>query len=1055
MNSQDNGADVKALQPKPRINLSELVNLLSESIQTKDTDSLEQKALSFDSDTNGVRLKFSTSKVLRRLFRHKDCLNKFDPSKGENSGFVENLKMPPLGQRYRLGCNITDKTDLNKAVKNLITAIEYEIDSVIPEGSSLSSLLLDNPAEQLKELASKVGTNFNNGINESSLKPLVFQSEDVKNKNEQETIIAKVFCATEVINADDYFEQMKTAVANHLAQERHCDDDEIEAACQALEAEQEKLDSQVNRFLKFLEDDALARIRLTISFEIMKAIADNAKKKDDHELLGKYIKRAISFVEMTRDVNFDVDLTAHYGHAADCNLFQQLNKATFYSCLPVWAEASTQLSEDRNKNQQHGYALKREISYRFRVNGNNPELNKSAFEGRLDQIKETLLPDENSKSPTQFISSRLAELIFLAIVIPDQNEESYSKNEFVNKIELLIEKIKAKGKIAISEVLEDLRRRSKNMDLISKKMIEVLREKGPKIISQVQKKSNQQYICVKESIIEWPRLEGAESGTRDLLKRSNQYSDEKVEWFKNIEICDRPETPGLLFSIKVNTEISEQNLITNGDSTTLKVKRFFPERILQVLWIPEESGEEVTLAKEWFLDSSINISYELRTLQHKTKNDPAEEEKNKHYHATSVAGFALLIYCFLWIVIKRLGISEQQESIEFTTLMLRLQKSGKNLEKTCGDSYVYAAAQAIEQMLAQDIPIRMQGIVLDNLKKNNKNLRFIKQGIFNALPASFPLVVNQENTSTAPTIGLISYTTRPGDGLTLMRKGERQSFLMLTQSYIARVCSEPISGYQIRAERMQSDILSSFDSLKKQRLIKEEIAHLKKSGCKHIILLSHLYGERHTNRLAEHNSLLTSTGFLETVYRDFPDITVYPMERDVFPALRIYNRGPNESAFEIIRSSDHNNFLRGSKHNNNSKSALIPVYTFATLFVVGKSDDRPQSGFCVYFLKSVEDLSTNNWTEKAYQNFIYPVKESSVHSCLISVLRGLHYIESERGVKVGQFLPVLDPFNWISPKTTEAFGEVKILDSRRKGDVILSYPALLTHIADVLHGKRK
>uniref|UniRef100_A0ACD5GY27 Uncharacterized protein n=1 Tax=Desertifilum tharense IPPAS B-1220 TaxID=1781255 RepID=A0ACD5GY27_9CYAN len=63
----------------------------------------------------------------------------------------------------------------------------------------------------------------------------------------------------------------------------------------------------------------------------------------------------------------------------------------------------------------------------------------------------------------------------------------------------------------------------------------------------------------------------------------------------------------------------------------------------------------------------------------------------------------------------------------------------------------------------------------------------------------------------------------------------------------------------------------------------------------------------------------------------------------------------------------------------------------------------------------------------------------------------MHFIEAERGERNGQLLPVLDPFSWISPTTVEAAGEVEVLSSRRKGRVLLSYPALLNHVSQVLH----
>jgi hypothetical protein len=48
------------------------------------------------------------------------------------------------------------------------------------------------------------------------------------------------------------------------------------------------------------------------------------------------------------------------------------------------------------------------------------------------------------------------------------------------------------------------------------------------------------------------------------------------------------------------------------------------------------------------------------------------------------------------------------------------------------------------------------------------------------------------------------------------------------------------------------------------------------------------------------------------------------------------------------------------------------------------------------------------------------------------------------------FLPVLDPFDWATPVHRAATGEVEIMRRRRKGEVLLSLPAVLSHITEVL-----
>jgi hypothetical protein len=339
----------------------------------------------------------------------------------------------------------------------------------------------------------------------------------------------------------------------------------------------------------------------------------------------------------------------------------------------------------------------------------------------------------------------------------------------------------------------------------------------------------------------------------------------------------------------------------------------------------------------------------------------------------------------------------------------------------------------------------MQGLVLQNLEKDNAT--YVKKGVFTALLSAFPIAISTPEKPAVSKLGLISYKSRPCDE---SPKNPQKNDIILSQSYIATAIENPLIGYELKAGRTQSDIVSTEEELREQRLIKEEVAYLEKQGCEHIILLGHSYRSRRINKTADYNTPLADKNFLQTLYQEFPNLTIYTLLRDVFPGTRMRPRQKNsEAAFEILRASDHTYF--SEQINEMGLRDIIPVYSFATLFAIETTaQQRPQSGFCVYFLISDSRLSNINWTEKSRQHLIDPEQNSSVHPCLLTVLRGLHFIEAERGVQNQQFIPVLDPFSWISPNTVEAAGEVKILHSRRQGKVLLSYPAILTRMAQVL-----
>ncbi|WP_223265353.1 hypothetical protein [Nostoc sp. 'Peltigera membranacea cyanobiont' 210A] len=448
-------------------------------------------------DKQNKRLRINTSAVLRRFFTQPDFQEAFNPAR--DGGFIQNLSMPAFGNRSRIGGCLSDgnATKLPGAIDKLIAAIDQALDTALPSDTSLLTLLLDDADKQLKQLATREGTKFQNLTNTANLVPIKFQAGDTK-PSKSDKVVAKVISARERVEGTDYFEQMCSAATKHLENQFDCDEDDIHSAIATLEAEKDREYSQIQRFLNFLDDEALSRVRLTITFRIMEAIADNARSKYqlEYKLLAEYVNRVLILVTSSKEHGYTVDLTAHFGSAVEFDLSDELSKVIFYSCLPVWPEWKTQIFEQKTKNQ-----VDREVSYRFRVNGQNPELGKPAFEARLDQIAEALLSnDQSSLQKPWSICRRLAELIFLDIVVPKDAEESLTSESLINKVVQLIETLKSGKQAAISQTLQELRERAKVMNSIATALMNVVRDKSQKVISQVQHRSSQQFICVKRGI---------------------------------------------------------------------------------------------------------------------------------------------------------------------------------------------------------------------------------------------------------------------------------------------------------------------------------------------------------------------------------------------------------------------------------------------------------------------------------------------------------------------------------------------------------------------------
>jgi hypothetical protein len=212
--------------------------------------------------------------------------------------------------------------------------------------------------------------------------------------------------------------------------------------------------------------------------------------------------------------------------------------------------------------------------------------------------------------------------------------------------------------------------------------------------------------------------------------------------------------------------------------------------------------------------------------------------------------------------------------------------------------------------------------------------------------------------------------------------------------------------------------------------------------------LSHHYGNRHIGRAAERHSPHGSLEFLDDAAKRFPDVFLYTLRRDVFPATRLRQRASHESAFEVISFKDHQAMYDDIA--SDVLRSLMPIYTFATLTVVGE-ETRPQSGFCTYFFDVEQRVSDMQLSETVRQNILGVGAGYDVRKSLVAVLRAIHFMESEKPSNKHNLLPILDPFDWATPKTTAAAGEVEIMSRRGGRCVLLSVPAVLAHVTKVLH----
>jgi hypothetical protein len=153
-------------------------------------------------------------------------------------------------------------------------------------------------------------------------------------------------------------------------------------------------------------------VRLAVGFGIMRAVAAAVRERSGKDKAAAafvaYVDRVEALVNLYGAADtaesLVCDLTAAYGIEADVLLADYLVQATFYACLPVWPQEFAVLFEARDQDRsRQGSSVVRDVTYRFRVNGRNPQDGKSAYLARVDRLRTVLgVPvDERTSGATK------------------------------------------------------------------------------------------------------------------------------------------------------------------------------------------------------------------------------------------------------------------------------------------------------------------------------------------------------------------------------------------------------------------------------------------------------------------------------------------------------------------------------------------------------------------------------------------------------------------------------------------------------------------------------
>jgi hypothetical protein len=1023
------GSGVSARSITPSLQLAKLAGLLAKSLEDPAASS---GALPLLSCVEG-RVAVNTRGVLGHLFANPEFASSF--TAGPNTGFVRDIELPPFGTDARVGGRMLagSQQETAKAINRMVDAIEKCIEQVVPADVQLG-LSQHTVDEAIGAIAANFGVSTPKQPGDAKVVPVAFANNDRK-VAAKDGDVARMFSAIETLDGGDGLERFITGVSNYL-QKQGSDDDDIAAIAQSLRTRAAQPGDTVNRFLQFLEDEALARVRLQVSIRLMAALADYSAKAG----FKAYVARVIECFEQfagPRGSSLLLDVSAGYGQKSNVNLSDSLRRAGFYICLPVWPEWAVQMFEARPDPTASSGATVREVSYRFRVNGNNPEFGQPAFDVRLKRHEARLTDVERGD---QSVSRQIADLVFLWLVVPDSIDHT-TDIDVVGQAKGVAEKLKANPAAVLKMVIGDLRARSDVMKKLATELVDLITDKAHRVLSAAESTADRFRVSISRAIVDLEAF-ASYSDKSELLRRSSTTQD-NIEWLKHLTVGEDVLPPNSLVSFVVRTDLQERSLVSVGAPRAIAVEHDLSGKVLPVRFAPYKLDKQHGWLPIPLTDGAlepgfgIEVQYDGATLGKRRDLKDAELSSHEQRRAAAISAFTALVYVTIWLISRKARAS----CPDVSTLILRVARDGKRPDReddaASPSTTLYAISHAMEKALAREGNVKLQGYTAagDDVTRDYR-----KRGAVAALGGGQTLSFNLDGS--LGRVALVTYVTRPCDAHP--SSPEPDVFLFTCRTYVAE---QEGSSAKLKVARMRSRVIGTRDDLGDAQPVLTELSWLAAQGYEHVMLLSHHFGNRHLGRAAERHAPHGSLEFLDDAHQRFPQMRFYTLRRDVFPATRLRRRTSAESAFEVVTFADHQQLYE--RHARDLFRGVMPVYTFATLNVVGRDDNRPQSGFCTYFFDVDHRMNDLAWQEATKADMLGFGGDGGVRASLISVLRAIHFMESERqGSSV--FLPVLDPFDWATPIHRAATGEVEIMRRRRKGEVLLSLPAVLSHITEVL-----
>ncbi|AQT06563.1 hypothetical protein A0U91_16275 (plasmid) [Acetobacter persici] len=883
--------------------------------------------------------------------------------------------------------------------------------------------------------------------------------------------------------------------------------DDVEDSVEAWRSQAQASGSIMAEFIEKLSDIAPSRARLHVSIKILESYCVLARRFPKHS--GKYS----NFIKFsTRLINY-YNHFCRYGHSLEIGIptkeegfdFSSNSRSLgLYDSLPVWFKLDDQISETISKNSHGNAETIREISFLPRLNGVSPENSQTSYENAATKIASEWEGFESGSA-----GWRLTRLFLLWVLTNPSNEpepdlfasEAELENFFAARAAVFSGLLnpsacteadtksarEASLKRGVCSVSQSLKGGAlvKFVSETARELLALLRtdrsrsaSQGTEISRFLDNEKLSIYVNLMGDMID-PRC--YESVCRHPFSEKNITKADLGRFIlRSILVSTGSEVPSALYAYKIDYYISERSLRSKGTGTTKlpiarESKNGLGKRALAVT-VPSDIGGVINiinngnsvvyernadyykqLINECRAGSGSGLQPSIPIIYNSTDLDmPSAKAVSAHDYQESciLASLKKMLFTLAsYVVMRRLvkSMGKINGGHDGLLQILKISPHGRLNAAETGSETVYAVFKALEINLRKLIRIKSQGY--DAGAANYQGYR--KTAVRASLDSAFRITLEGSTPLSFCNTGIVDYEIRPSD---TNSAGDVLSFVTSVRTYLARTDNGRLNSFSL--ERSQSytgtDRADDVEATHSNAVVKSALDYLvDKCGCETIILIGRQHGDRRIGRAADRHRQADPEKFLESLRATYPTVKIIPLVRKRAFVLRLkgLERG-DSTAYEIIGATDHGT-VTGTSVSNENCSSLLPLYSVATMEVVGQKNQtdetRPRSGLTTY--SWLQGQSGDRYTDEIHRAREVLIDGGPAQKSLASILRSIHYVETEKSPRNKIFSPVLNP---LTSKSAAEFGEIEITKDIKSaprthlGEVSICGPALFSRIDDVL-----